>query len=128
MSIATDMVAQLANVVASQGIDGTFGRAKDPAASIPVRFLMKHPGVRDEAIVNAYGVNAQVITLPHTAEFAATPPEKFDFVVQTSRKRQPAAVRFRCRAPTQSRGCHRRLVCLRQGQGGVTCPASTCVT
>jgi len=76
------MINQLARVVASQGIDGTFGRAKDPVAAIPVRFLMKHPGVREEAIVNAYGVSAQIITLPHTAEFAAAPPEKFDFVIQ----------------------------------------------
>ena len=82
MGIAQDMVAQLASVVASQGIAGTYGRAKDPAAAIPVRFLMKHPGLRDEAIVNAYGVSAQIITLPHSAAFAATPPEKFDFVVQ----------------------------------------------
>lgn len=83
MSIASDMVLQLSRVVASQGIDGSFGRAKDPqGAPIPIRFLMKHPGLRDEAIVNAYGVNAQIITLPHSEAFAATPPEKFDFVVQ----------------------------------------------
>jgi hypothetical protein len=82
MSIASDMVAQLALAVASQGVAGTFGRAKDPAAAVPVRFLMKHPGVRDEAIVNAYGVSAQIITLPHIAEFAAAPPEKFDFVIE----------------------------------------------
>ncbi len=82
MTIAQDMIAQLASVVASQGIAGTFLRAKDSAAAIPVRFLMKHPGVRDEAIVNAYGVSAQIITLPHIPEFAATPPEKFDAVVE----------------------------------------------
>lgn len=84
MSIASDMVAQLAKVIASEGTDGVFGRAKDPkgTAGLPVRFLMKHPGVRDDAIVNSYGVSAQVITLPALAEFMATPPEKFDFVVQ----------------------------------------------
>ena len=89
MSIASDMVTQLGRVVASQGIAGTFGRAKDAAAAIPVRFLMKHPGVRDEAIVNAYGVNAQIITLPHIQAFADVPPEKFDFVLQDADQANP---------------------------------------
>lgn len=84
MTIAQDIVSQLALVLASQGITGTFGRAKDPATSTPVRFLMKHPGLRDEAIVNSYGVNAQIITLAHSDDFAATPPEKFDFIIEAN--------------------------------------------
>jgi hypothetical protein len=47
-----------------------------------VRFLMKHPGLRDDAIVNAYGVDAQIITLPYLSQFVTDPPDKFDFVVQ----------------------------------------------
>lgn len=81
-TISQDMITQLALVIAAQGISGTFGRAKDPATSIPVRFLMKHPGMRDEAVVNSYGVNAQIITLPHSDDFATTPPEKFDFITE----------------------------------------------
>ena len=90
MSIASDMVTQLAAVIATQGIDGTFGRAKDPgAAPTRVRFLMKHPGVRDEAVINSYGVNAQIITLANSADFAATPPEKFDYVIQDADDANP---------------------------------------
>ena len=84
MSIASDMVAQLANVLASQGTGGVLRRASDlPSDGVPVRFLVRHPGLRDDGIVNAYGVNAQVITLPHLAAFDAEPPEKFDALEET---------------------------------------------
>lgn len=83
MGIAADMIRQLGYTVAREGVLGTFGRAKDSAVAIPVRFLMKHPGLRDDAIVNAYGVDAQIITLPYIDEFVTEPPDKFDFVVQT---------------------------------------------
>lgn len=83
MAIAQDMINELARVLASQGSSGDFGRAKDAAAPpLAVRFLIKHPSVRDEAIVNAYGVSAQIITLPALPEFVALPPERFDFIVQ----------------------------------------------
>lgn len=83
MSIASDMVAQLARVVSTQGHTGRLMRAANadlPGDGVPVRFLMRHPGVRDDAVVNSYGVNAQIITLPHTTAFAAVPPEKFDLI------------------------------------------------
>jgi hypothetical protein len=85
-SIARDMVTQLAHVLASQGIDGVLIRgatADLPSDGVAVRFLMRHPGVRDENIVNAYGVNAQIITLAHLPAFNAEPPEKFDALEET---------------------------------------------
>ena len=85
-AIAHDMAASLARVLATEGMPGVFVRATQaneyPEAGIPVRFLMRHPGVRDEVIANAYGVNAQIITLPHCYDFNAKPPQKFDAVVE----------------------------------------------
>jgi hypothetical protein len=81
MAIEADYAAQLAQVVALGGTNGMLGRGTAPTApGVPVRFLLKHPSVRDEAIVNAYGVNAHVITIPCTPELLPVPPEKFDFI------------------------------------------------
>jgi hypothetical protein len=87
-SIARDMVKRLSMLLASEGIDGLLIRgatADLPSDGIALRFTMRHPGVRDELIVNAYGVNAQIITLPHLAAFNDEPPEKFDALEETLR-------------------------------------------
>lgn len=77
------MVRALAAVLASEGMSGRFYRANETEASaVPVRFLLRHAGVRDEAIVNAYGVGAQIITLAAVPPFDCAPPQKFDRIVQ----------------------------------------------
>lgn len=81
MTLATDFIAQLTNALRLSGTDGTLTRADDPGAPpLPVRFLLDHPTRRDEAIVNAYGVNALVLTFAATAAFVAAPPKKFDLI------------------------------------------------
>ena len=82
MTIAQDIIAQLGNVLATQGHPGAFYRKSAPTVAVPVRFLMRHPGLRDEAVVNAYGMNAQIITLAHIPEFITEGPDKFDRIVQ----------------------------------------------
>jgi hypothetical protein len=85
MTIAQDMIAQLAGVLASQGIPGVFyrqGVQQSGGTGTPLRFLKRHAGLRDEAVVNTYGINAQIITLAHSPEFEAREPEQFDAVVQ----------------------------------------------
>jgi hypothetical protein len=81
------MVGQLARVLATEGMSGTFVRAQadqgDPCGNgMSVKFLLRHPSTREDAIVNAYGVNAQIVTLAHCDEFAQRPPQKFDVLVQ----------------------------------------------
>ena len=82
MSVASDLINGLAAALAIAGTDGMLGRAKDAdAPGVPVRFLMSHPRLRDEALINSYGIDAHVITLPcSNAELAAAPPEKFDYI------------------------------------------------
>lgn len=84
MSIARDMVQHLAHALDAAAMTGLYFKAADDEAApgVPVRFLLRHPGVRDEAIVNAYGVNAQILTFAAEGPFAAVAPEKFDRVVQ----------------------------------------------
>lgn len=84
MALAADLTLALSQSIAVAGVSGTFGRAKDAAGTpgITMRFLMKHPSVRDEAIINSYGVSAQIITIPATPVLVANPPEKFDHVDQ----------------------------------------------
>lgn len=86
--IAQDLASQLTRAVATQGTSATFYRAKvasDPG--VAVRFMLRHAGNRDEAIANAYGVNAQVLTFAHAAPFTSQPPEKFDYVVHAGGER-----------------------------------------
>jgi len=82
--LARDYSREFAKALARMGTPGTFGRAKDAPGTpgLALKFLMKHPGLRDDAIVNSYGINAQIITLPPLAEFLDTPPEKFDWVIE----------------------------------------------
>lgn len=88
MNVAQTMVQQLARVLASEGMSGLFVRAgQNPQdTGVPIRFLLRHPGVRDDAIVNAYGVNAQIITMAHCACFDQEGPEKFDYLLQGPRE------------------------------------------
>lgn len=80
MTIAADVAQQLRRVIASQGCSGTFHRAADATGpGAPVRFLLRHPSVRDDAVVNAYGVNAQILTFDAGA--FTPPPETFDSVL-----------------------------------------------
>lgn len=85
MSIAQDMITRLAASLASEGVPGKFyrqGVQQSGGAGTPLRFHLRHASLRDEAIVNAYGVNAQIITLAHSADFAALAPDQFDAVTQ----------------------------------------------
>jgi hypothetical protein len=80
---ALTVIDQLAQTLAREGICGAFVRAgADPATGINVRFLMRHPGVRDEAIVNTYGTGAQIITLAHLPPFTTDPPARFDYLLE----------------------------------------------
>jgi hypothetical protein len=88
MTVPADFTRELAAALRLGGTEGGLIRASDPAApAIPVRFLLSHPSRRDEAIVNAYGVNALVITLPATKELLEAPPAKFDLIVLDGAKR-----------------------------------------
>lgn len=84
MTVAHDMITQLSYVLAREGQSGLLRRASDEpdAVGLPVRFLMKHPSLRDEAIVNAYGVDALVVTMPQIPTFIVQPPEKFDVLTR----------------------------------------------
>lgn len=81
-AIAQDYIRELAMALRLGGTDGGLIRASDPTAEpFPVRFLLSHPNRRDEAIVNAYGINALVLTIPASAQLVAEPPVKFDLIV-----------------------------------------------
>jgi len=82
MTVAPRFIAHLSRMLAEGGTDGSFVYADTPDMQpMPVRFLLNHPGLRDESIINAYGVNALILTFPATPEFKARPPRKFDLVV-----------------------------------------------
>lgn len=80
MGFAQDVINQLALVLAREGATGRLIHVNDPPGTpgVTLRFLVKHPSLRDESIVNAYGVNAQIVTMSHQPEFETAPPEKFD--------------------------------------------------
>jgi len=82
MTLATDFIAELAKGLAMAGTEGTLVRADAPGEpGALVRFLLDHPTRRDEAIVNAYGINALVLTFAATDDLIATPPKKFDLIL-----------------------------------------------
>lgn len=81
MSIAADFTRHLARLLAIGGTDGTLLYQDDPTGpGVPIRFALNHPLTRDDAIVNAYGVNALVLTIPVSPALLAKPPRKFDVV------------------------------------------------
>lgn len=66
--------------IADLGVPASWERAKAGGAAATVTVGFRTAGVRDEAIVNAYGINAVIMTM--RASEAPVPPEKFDsFVV-----------------------------------------------
>ena len=82
MNFPAEVIANLERALAMGGTDGILVRSSDPGYTpSAVRFLLRHPGPRDDAIVNAYGIGALIITLPHRAEFDTNPPRKFDTLV-----------------------------------------------
>lgn len=82
MSIASDFIANLSRMLALAGTDGELVYAEDSMGPrTPIRFLLNHPTMRDEAVVNAYGISALVLTMPATADLLAKPPRKFDVVL-----------------------------------------------
>ena len=89
MSFAAATAAnELARALALLGMAGAYYRPDDDQSGpgVPVRFLLRHPGgmrgLRDEPIANAYGVDAQIITLAHVGPFTTRAPQKFDAIVQ----------------------------------------------
>jgi hypothetical protein len=82
MTAAHDFINQLAYVLAREGQAGVLTHAGDPddAPGVALKFLLRHPSLRDEAVVNSYGINALIITMPHVPAFVVTPPEKFDIL------------------------------------------------
>lgn len=64
------------------GVSGQLVRADDPdGAALQLRFLRTHPQRRDELIVNAFGINALILTFPPLDELLAKPPVKYDLVL-----------------------------------------------
>ncbi|WP_088956331.1 hypothetical protein [Variovorax sp. HW608] len=79
---ATAAIQSLHVSIRMLGVSGQLVRASDPDASpLPLRFLRTHPQRRDEQIVNAFGINALILTLPPIAELLAKPPAKYDLVL-----------------------------------------------
>lgn len=82
MSLADEAIRELGEALRLLGADGALVRHEAPQApGVPVRFLLNHPNRRDEAIVNAYGVNALILTFAASATLVANPPKKFDQVL-----------------------------------------------
>lgn len=83
MSNAASAAIRSLNVsIRMLGVSGKLVRADDPTGEpLALRFLRMHPQRRDEAIVNAYGINALVLTLPPLPELLAQPPKKFDLLL-----------------------------------------------
>jgi hypothetical protein len=67
--------------VADLGVPASWERAKVEGSAARLTVGFRTAGVKDEAIVNAYGINAVIMTV--LASEALVPPEKFDsFIVQ----------------------------------------------
>ena len=82
MKADADAAAALADTLRRLGTDAQFVRAKAPAdPPVLVRVLLSHVSPRDEAIVNAFGIDALLLTFDHNAVFRAQEPEKFDVVL-----------------------------------------------
>lgn len=87
MSVVGDFQANLARMLSLGGTDGQLVYAEDSTGERPaIRFLLNHPTSRDDAVVNAYGVSALVLTIPATAGLLAKPPRKFDVVLVKGQK------------------------------------------
>jgi hypothetical protein len=80
MPVAHAFIAQLDRALAIAATRATLKHPEADAEPRSIEFLLDHPRTRDEAIVNAYGVSALVLTIPARAELVADPPRKFDVV------------------------------------------------
>ena len=78
-ALAQDFISQLQLALRRAGTHGQLVRPGAALAPRDVVFLLDHPRTRDEAIVNAYGVNALLLTFL-ASELMANPPIKFDLV------------------------------------------------
>ncbi len=63
-------------VIALVGVPATLQRAKSPGSTVSLVVGFKTAGVKDVEVVNAYGLNAVIITV--AAKDTTTAPEKFD--------------------------------------------------
>lgn len=80
---AGDAAAELANMVALLGTDGTYTIAKTNVAT-PVRGLMAKMNKRDVELINSYGLNGSTLTFQ--ASVFAQRPAKFDTWVVNGQK------------------------------------------
>ena len=81
-SLFSTMKSEYERIIDTLGVQMNWTQAKPPRNTKQVVAGMKIAGVQDDAIVQAYGVGARIITVK-AADFA-TAPEKFDkFAVGT---------------------------------------------
>lgn len=79
MGAGRDAIRSLEATLRAVGTNAQYTRAKG-GGGFPVRLLLSHVTPRDEALVNAYGIDAVTLTLPDMSAFKSHPPEKFDAV------------------------------------------------
>lgn len=81
-SAATAAIRSLNISIRMLGVSAQLTRASDPdGPALQLRILRTHPQRRDEQVVNAFGVNALVLTFPPLPELLAKPPAKYDLVL-----------------------------------------------
>jgi len=81
-AIAAAAIQSLHVSIRMLGMSGQLVRSKDPEAPpLQLRFLRNHPQRRDEQIVNAFGINALVLTFPPIDELLAKPPARYDLIL-----------------------------------------------
>jgi hypothetical protein len=82
VSAATDAVTALADMLKYLGSTAKYTQTKAPAKPpMTMKVLISHPSYKDEALVNAYGIDVTILTFAHGTDFQAVHPEKFDSVV-----------------------------------------------
>jgi len=82
LSAASAAIRALRRSIALLGVTGQLVRSDDPEAlPLQLRFLRSHPQRRDELIVNAYGMNALILTFAPEAALLSRPPKKYDLVL-----------------------------------------------
>ena len=75
-AMASKIQAAFANAFGLLSTPAVWTQAKPPHATKNIEVGIKTASVRDEAIINAYGVGAKIITMK--ASDFTTPPEQFD--------------------------------------------------
>jgi hypothetical protein len=75
-SVASSLKREFDRTVGALGVPATWSRAKSPTPTVALTVGFKTAGVKDVEIVNAYGLNAIVITV--RASDVSVSPEKFD--------------------------------------------------